>query len=218
MTISICIPSYGENVWQEMAETRAAPSAHAEEPLEVLLFHDPEGTIASVRNELALTARGEWLLFLDADDELAPGFLAAMQGAEQRSRGGVSPFTPDGPPPLFTPRVSYVRRGRPAPPVFLDRGIPLTDDNWLVVGTLIRKDLFQEVGGFEDHPHGFEDFSLWSKCHRIGAKVVKVPNAIYIAHVNPQSKHRQAWRDRKTQVATHQRVIRELNEWEAARP
>ncbi len=118
---------------------------------------------------------------------------------------------------LLTPAVSQVRKGKTGTPFFFDRGVSLRDDNWLVVGTLIQRDLFMEVEGFEDYEHGFEDFSLWSKCFRLGARVVKVPGAVYLAHVNQQSKHRQGWRNRKWQVATHQRVVAELDQWESAR-
>jgi hypothetical protein len=43
--------------------------------------------------------------------------------------------------------------------------------------------------------------------------VVRVPKAVYIQHVNPQSKHRVGWRDRRWQVETHQRVEAELAAW-----
>ena len=92
------------------------------------------------------TAAGEWLCFLDADDELAPGYLEAMTRAFEQERGGATPLALDGSPFLLTPAVQYVRRGRPGRPQFNDRGIPLTDDNWLIVGTLIQKKLFLEVG------------------------------------------------------------------------
>ena len=42
------------------------------------------------------------------------------------------------------------------------------------------------------------------------ATVVPVPRAIYNAYINPQSKHRQMWRNRREQVATHLRVQAEL--------
>jgi GT2 family glycosyltransferase len=92
--------------------------------------------------------------------------------------------------------------------------VDLLKANWLVVGTLITRDLFLRIGGFSDYPHGFEDWSAWYKATRLGARVVKVPKALYIQHVNPQSKHRQGWRDRRWQVATHQRVERELAAWQ----
>ena len=70
--------------------TRAQPSC---------LFHDPDGTIASVRNELANTAKGEWLLFLDADDELAPGYLDAMTRALGQERAYLTAYLSCSRPP-----------------------------------------------------------------------------------------------------------------------
>lgn len=191
-----------------MAEARALPSANAQEPHEVLIGHDSQGTIASVRNDLGHKATGEWLCFLDADDELAAGYLVAMQRAyERRSRGKSHPS--EDPPPLLTPAVSYVRKGRRQPPRLLPGG-DLRNNNYLVVGTLVHRDLFREVGGFEDYPHGFEDWSLWAKCWKAGAKVVQVRRAVYIAYVNENSKHRAMWRDRTYQAEWHKRVQREL--------
>jgi len=190
------------NEWRDLAWSRAFPSARSQAE-DVACFHDPEGTIASVRNEMGATARGEWLCFLDADDELAPGYLDAMGRAVEQAGDG---------PALLTPAVQLLRhkgsvRGNP---VFFDRGIPLSDDNWLVLGTLIRRDLFLEVGGFSDYPHGFEDWSLWAKAWKAGAQIVKVPDAVYRYWVNPNSKHKKGWRDRRWQVETHNRVRAEL--------
>lgn len=204
MKISVLIATYGDTYWEHLAEQRAVPSAEAQKTFQTGHIHREEETIASVRNELGEKAKGDWLCFLDADDELAPGYLEAMQRAyEQRGRNG-------GVPPLLTPAVSYVRKGRPAPPQFNDRGIPLSEDNWLVVGTLIRKDLFQQVGGFSDYPHGFEDWSLWAKAWKAGAEIVKVPDAVYRAYVNPTSKHRLQWRNKKWQTAMHLQVQKEI--------
>ncbi len=189
-----------------MAERRAIPSAANQDAHEVLTLHQPDGTIATSRNALAEMASGEWLLYVDADDELAPGFLDAMRAAQNGD-----------PRTLFTPAVRHTRKGRAAPPFFFDRGISLRQDNWLVVGTLIHKDLFHEVGGFGDYPHGFEDWSLWSKCFRAGADIVKVPDAVYVYYHNPQSKHKRGWRDKKWQVETHTRVAADLDKWERNR-
>lgn len=155
-----------------------------------------------MRNDAARKTKGDWLCFVDADDEVDLGYLDAMHLAIVRQK------KPER--CLFTPAVSYVRKGKPAPPIFLDRGISLEHDNWLVVGTVVHRDLFFEVGGFSDYPHGFEDWSLWAKCWKAGAEIVKIPDAIYRAHVNPQSKHRKQWRNRKWQVEMHQRVQKEL--------
>ena len=208
MNVSVLVATYGEPSWIDMAETRALPSAQNQGAFEVLYAHQTDGTIASSRNALAEQAAGTHLIYVDADDEISPGYLDAMREAHRNH--------PDA-NALFTPAVQQIRKGRPGAPIFFDRGISLRQDNWLVVGTLVSRELFMEVGGFCDYPHGFEDFSLWSKCFRAGADIVKVKDAVYRYWVNPQSKHKQGWRDRKWQVETHQRVVRELDEWEALR-
>ena len=208
MNISVIVATYGDQEWVDMAIERAIPSADGQGAIEIMCHHQPEGSPSSSRNLSAFHTKGDWLCFLDADDEMAPGYLDAMKAAIEREQDERV---------LLTPAVQQVRKGRPGAPFFFDRGISLRQDNWLVVGTLVHRHLFFEVGGFGDYPHGFEDFSLWSKCFRAGAQVVKVPDAVYVYHHNPQSKHKQGWRDRKWQVATHQQVIADLDEWEAAR-
>ncbi len=207
MSISVIVATYGGIEWLDMGQTRAVPSARSQ-GVEVVDFHDPGGTIASVRNEAADRADGTHYLVLDADDELAPGYIAAMEKAiaahpDKRT--------------LFTPAVQVVRQGRtPGPPHFF-KEVPLRQANWLVIGTVVHRDLFWEVGGFPEAEHGLEDWALWSKCVRAGAEIVKVPDAVYRYWSNPQSMHRQLWRDKNVQRAAHQRVARELDEWEAAR-
>jgi glycosyltransferase involved in cell wall biosynthesis len=196
--ISIIIATYGGPEWEELAHTRALPSVH-DFDAEIIVGHDPEGTIASVRNQLASEAKGEWLVFLDADDELAPGYIEAMEQKMQAQR-------------LLTPIVMMYIKGRPRRKFFYPQ-VDLKSGNWLILGTALERSLFQKVGGFEDYPHGFEDWSLWAKCMKVGAMVVKVPRAVYCQHINPNSKHRQGWKDKNWQVETHERVMRDLEAW-----
>ena len=204
--ISVIVATYGDPSWAQMAEIRAVASLDEQDMDEFVTLHQLTGTRATSLNDGADQATGDWLLFLDADDELAPGYVGAMRRALEREHEDAHA--------LLTPAVQKIMKGRPGQPSFFDRGISLRDDNWLVIGTLIHKDLFHRVGGFPDYPHGFEDFALWSKCYRVGARVVKVPDAVYRYHWNPQSAHKQGWRNRSWQVETHQRVVRELDEWE----
>jgi glycosyltransferase involved in cell wall biosynthesis len=184
MNVSIIIATYGEEIWSELAHERALPTAQAEDALEVLIGHDPDGTIAGVRNALASNASGKWLCFLDADDELAPGYLQAMERADR------------GPGYLLTPSVQQIRNQRETAPFFFPE-CSLETGNWLIVGTLVERTLFHEVGGFGEFPHGLEDWVMWAKCVKAGAQIVKVPEAIYRAHYNKSSKHHQLARNRR---------------------
>lgn len=202
MKVSIVIATYGECWWKELALERALPSAQAQNAHEVRTYHDPGGSIAGVRNTAASEATGDWLCFLDADDELSPGYIEAMGQVWERMHK-------DGASLLLTPAVSYVHKGKPRPPMFHPVG-DFRSDNYVVVGTLVERALFNQVGGFGDYPHGFEDWSLWAKCWKAGARVVRVKRAIYRAHVNPSSKHRLGWKDRQWQVTMHEQVRKEL--------
>jgi glycosyltransferase involved in cell wall biosynthesis len=199
--ISIVITTYGADHWPLIADERAYPSAIQQGAYEVILHHAAELTIGPARNQAAERATGEWLCFLDADDELDESYVQEMTNAI------CDPGRPE--PALLQPSVCYVRKGHKGP-VFLMPEKPLDSDNYLVIGTVLRRKLFFQVGGFSDYPHGFEDWSLWAKCWKQGATVYPVPKAIYNAHINPQSQHRTMWRDRKTQVATHLRIQAEL--------
>lgn len=200
--ISIVITTYGEERWQLLAAERAIPSAKEQEPYELIVHHEPYLPIGPARNSAAERATGEWLLFLDADDELEDNYLLAMTDAIC--------FSGRPEPALLQPAVRYVRKNDRSQTPFVIPKKDLRSDNYLVIGTVLRASLFREVGGFNDYPHGFEDWSLWAKCWKAGATVYPVPKAVYNAHVNPQSKHRQMWRDRKLQVETHMRVQAEL--------
>lgn len=199
--ISVVITTYGEEYWRELAAQRAYPSAKAQEPAQIVLHHAPDLAIGPARNKAAQRASQPWLLFLDADDELEPGYIKTMQAAVNT--------TPRAANKLFQPSVRYVRKHRPQSATLIPQK-DLRHDNYLVIGTLVSAQMFRNVGGFSDYPHGFEDWSLWAKCWKAGATVVPVPGAVYVAHINARSKHRLMWRDRKTQVATHLRVQAEL--------
>ena len=199
--ITILITTYGDDEWRDLARTRAFPSTKNQGAYEVILHHEPNLQIGPARNRAAAKAKGEWLCFLDADDELDAVYIREMTNAI------CSTERPE--PALLQPAVRYLRKGRRPDPILIPAK-DLSTDNYLVIGTVLRRKLFQDVGGFNDYPHGFEDWSLWAKCWKAGAKVFPVPSANYNAHINPKSKHRTMWRDRQTQVETHLRVQAEL--------
>lgn len=204
MECSVVIATYGDESWEALAVERAAPSTSDQGALEVLVGHDDEGDIASVRNWLAGKAKGDWLLFLDADDEIAPGYLAAMERALMQERRA------DDTPLLLTPAVSYVRKGKPATPKFWPE-CSLETGNWMVIGTLVERKFFKKVGGFRTFPHGLEDWNFWARCVRAGATPVRVPDAIYLAHWNPRSKHLKLARNRPDYMIEYEKA--RLDAW-----
>ena len=194
MTISCVVGTFGSHSWKNMAEKRAIPSTASQGFLEVLHVHDE--TLAIARNRGALHAKGKWLLFLDADDELAPGFVDRMIESmnHQRQR-----------PALFTPAVCYAHGNvRPKPKIWPRMDFKV--GNWCVIGTLIERSLFQKLGGFREYLL-YEDYALWAMAAEAGAEVFEVPEAVYIAHHARLSRNRSRPQER---VYWHQRIGRDI--------
>src|SRR5690606_41491173 len=77
MSISVVIGTYGDlDEWMPLVR-RAAASVRGQAPRDLVWMHAQ--SLAEARNKGAMAATGEWLLFLDADDTLAPGYLAHMR-------------------------------------------------------------------------------------------------------------------------------------------
>jgi glycosyltransferase involved in cell wall biosynthesis len=195
-SISVVIATYGGYEWSIMGTERALPSADNQDADDVTMVYRREGTRATSLNDGADEAKGDWLIFLDADDELAPGYVGAMRRAlEQHPDGKV----------LFTPAVQHIRKGRPAPPAFM-KEVDMRGGNWLVIGTMVSRALFNEVGGFHEHPHGLEDWNFFARCVRAGANIVRVKDAVYRAFVNPQSEHHKLQRRRGEYMEAYERA------------
>ena len=196
MSISCVIGTFGSHSWKHLAETRAIPSAEAQGFLDVTHIHLPEGTLAEARNLGGLHAKGEWLLFLDADDELWPDFTTKMREALERETTR---------PALFTPAVCYARgQVRPTPKIWPRMDFKV--GNWCVIGTLIERSLFHELGGFREYLL-YEDYALWAMAAEAGAEVFEVPEAVYLAHHARLSRNRSRPQER---VYWHQRIGRDI--------
>jgi len=181
--ISCLVAAYGEPRWQQLAMERARPSAASQGFDEVITHYERDATLATVRNEAAAQAKGDWLLFLDADDELELGFGDAMRAAAV----GHDAYT------LFTPSVRYQRPGRSQPHTRIWPRMDIRRGNWLIIGTLISKRVFKEVGGFREYGWS-EDWALFAGAINLGCEVVEVPGAVYRAWVNLKSRNRSAHR------------------------
>lgn len=190
MDVSVCIGTFGDDAWIDLAEQRAKPSAEA---LGVPVLHVHAETLHEARNTALAAVQTDWVIHLDADDELEPGYLDAMA---------------TGTADLRAPAVRYVKPGREQAPYVPTvsghqhecTGECLPQGNWLVVGSLVRADLVRAVGGWREFEWS-EDWALWARCVKAGATVEAIPAAVYRAHVRPDSRNRGA--SRQTREDAH---------------
>lgn len=180
MDVTIAIGTYGDQEWLRLANERALPSAEAQG---VPVIHRHGTTLAQARNEALALVETEFVVNLDADDELEPGYVKAMLAAEGDVR---------------VPRVSCYREGRPIrggvfmPRVWRHRHDCTADclqfGSWIVVGAAIRTELARRIGGWREY-EVYEDFDLFQRLWLAGADIQRVPKAVYRQHLREGSRN-----------------------------
>ncbi len=152
--------------------TPAACDACAGERVRVI--HQPNRGLPAARNRGAADARTEYLVFLDADDWIEPGFVARLGAAivSEAGRGGdVShAYCHER---LVEKVVTYWRVPDWDPLLMMITNIhPVT--------TLVRRDRFEAVGGFNKGMRGgYEDWDLWLSFVERGWRGVRVPEPLF---------------------------------------
>lgn len=184
MDVEIAVCTFGGNEWRELADRRAVPSAEAQ-GVPVRRCH--ADTLAESRNYALELCETEFLIYLDADDELEPGYCEAMLAGQGDVRAPA------------VRRIVTTSSGRPRvkrstymPRVWGHRhqcvGDCLKEGNWITVGAMARVDLLREVGGWDGFPV-YEDWALWLKCWKAGGDIQPCPDAVYRYWESPNSRN-----------------------------
>lgn len=119
----------------------------------VMLIEQQNQGVCAARNRGAAAAKGDYILFLDADDILEPAHVAACVAALERSPRKVA-YAYTG--VRYFGNETGILEGRPFDPDALIEG------NFVHASALIRRDIFQSVGGFSlAWNDGVEDYELW---------------------------------------------------------
>lgn len=193
MDVTIVVASYGAREWLDLAHDRATRSAAAQG---VPLIYVHGLTLHGARNAGLAQVETEYVVFLDADDELAPDYCKTLA---------------TGTADLRVPSVQYVTDGRPRRPYVPNvaghkhacEAACMIDGNYAVIGSMANVNLLRSVGGFRDE-ECYEDWSAWLRMYAAGATVETIPDAVYVAHVRRDS------RNRGLAMATKNRVHRQI--------
>lgn len=187
MELTVVVATFGEPEWEALARERAIPSAESQAPV----IHHHGETLAEARNGALAQVETEWVVHLDADDELEPGYVEAMLAGQADVRAPQVRCMREGQQVsrgLFMPRVWRHRHACDAD--------CLPQGSWVVVGAAVRTELARSIG-WEEWPI-FEDWALWLRCYAAGASFEAIPQAIYRQHLRTDSRNHcgPAWEQR----------------------
>lgn len=169
--ISVIVATYGDrDHWRRIARRAINSAENQTVEAEVLYTHG--ATLARARNFGATLAHGERLVFLDADDWLAHDFVEKIVEPENV----LQPMT-----------TTYIGGHQMQLPYYLPPREDLLDGNHLIVGCPVDKELFMDVGGFDEWPV-YEDWALWLKIRAAGGTFGKTTGVYNINH-NPDGRN-----------------------------
>ncbi|RWA65382.1 trifunctional glycosyltransferase/class I SAM-dependent methyltransferase/polysaccharide deacetylase [Mesorhizobium sp.] len=139
---------------------------------------------AGARNSGTSTARGQWLMFLDADDWVAASFLAKMLAALKSAPDAVAAYCgsrrvmPDG---ELTPSSIPTEVAIQPFETFARRCAIRTH------ALLVDRETIVELGGFDVSLRTCEDWDLWQRLARLGKRWVMVDEPLAFYRVGPNS-------------------------------
>ncbi len=158
----------------------ATPIPALDLPPHMRLLHCPTPGSYAARNHGAARARGDWLVFTDADCVPGPGWLAALAGAVTEDPHGLLPGLLAGPVRMIAP-------AQPNPYEIYDllRGIP--QDRYVRHGyaatanLAVPRGVFAALGGFDPARLSGGDAAFCRKAGQTGHPVRLVPDA-WVGH------------------------------------
>lgn len=143
------------------------------------VLHTPNRGVSAARNTGIRAARGEYILPLDADDRIAPTYLAkAVAILDARPDIGVVYCDLE----MFGERGGTIHHPEYHP-------VDELFDNLVLSSALFRKSNWEKVGGYSSlFIYGWEDWDFWVSSAELNIGVLKIPEILYYYRVRRVSR------------------------------
>ncbi|MFN7978439.1 MAG: glycosyltransferase [Vicinamibacterales bacterium] len=153
-------------------------SAEVAEAAGARVIRHQGGNVAGLRNLGASSSSADLIAFVDADNEIVPGWLDAAIAAMADPKVGMA-----GAPSQAPPRGTWVQQTYDA----LRRHPKTTEPiEWLgAANMVVRRDVFLAIGGFDESLETCEDVDLCLKVMARGCTVLAVPGMKSVHHGDP---------------------------------
>lgn len=164
----------------------------------ITVIHQTNKGVASARNAGVEASASEFVVFLDADDELLPDYLASMD-AFVRDHPGYDIYHPNLRVETGTSQATSFSQEAQV----VSHGLEDLLDSCVIAlgGAMVRTRLFRSLGGFLDGIH-CEDYDFWLRATSTGARALYSPRTLYVYHQEGQERRSQDTRAGVTDVIT----------------
>jgi glycosyltransferase involved in cell wall biosynthesis len=135
---------------------------------DIAYYYQKNSGVASARNNGAKKSKGQYLVFLDADDILSDNYVEIC----------IDKIEDDSSKYIYTDMNLFGSESRAHEAFDFDPYYLVNKGNYIHVGALIEKDAFIKVGGFSNL-EAFEDWDLWLKFLDQGMRGAYTKDAIY---------------------------------------
>ncbi len=177
--VTIVTGTFGNPKWIELVDQRSRLSANLQALQAPYIHVHTENSLADARNEGAKRAETDFLCFLDADDFLDQDFILEMNKCISNTEN--RELT------LFQPATkTFMSDEQP----FIIPRKKLLNSNFLIIGTVVSRKVFLDIGGFDRDLQALEDWDLWIRCAIYGCGYTEVPSAIYEVANEPNSRNK----------------------------
>ncbi len=181
--LCICDDASSRSDTRELLQSLQQQSAQIK-----VVRRETAGHIVHATNDAIALAQGEFVVFLDHDDELAPQALLRLVQTIQ------APSAPDF---IYSDEDKLDEQGRRTLPLFKPQWSPALQWAQNYVGHImcVRRTCLQQLGGLLEGSQGSQDHDLVLRLAAQGAKIEHIPEVLYhwrmhaaSTSVSPQSK------------------------------
>jgi glycosyltransferase involved in cell wall biosynthesis len=202
--VTVVVPTCGSDEWFHMGN-QAAENAE-KLGVKVLRVHIPTGTVSQARNAGLYGVKTKYVVFLDADDDLAPNYF---EGVELNADVIATAIQYNEQVGVQVPRVWLHENQGYKPHDGPCEGDCLPDGNYIHIGAFIRVEAARAVGGFREYPV-YEDWALYLAMQQNGATFDTHYASVYLANTRQNENHRNKAIPLHERNLIHEGILRDL--------
>lgn len=136
----------------------------------IKVIYKENGGPSSARNEAFKHSKGEYILPLDSDDMILPGYLKTCVNILKNNKN-ISPVYCD------THHVGEINGIEKRPEWSKDR---LIQGPFIVNCSMFNRESFEKVNGYDEELNGWEDYDMWLRMMKEGYIGKRIPKPLFV--------------------------------------